>query len=400
MEKKRVLFLISSLNTGGAQSAMANLSIALSALYDIDWLLNSDEKKAYDYYGNIISLGISEPENRNDLSYQGKAFFKRLSMLKKLKKSGKYIATISFLESANIANILTRKHGTKTIISQRNTITNRRLGLKGKLLVKVDKTLYKKADEMVAISEGVRKELLAKMDLNPYKTTTILNGYNIKAIRDGMDEEPSDFEKEEGAFTFITMGRLHDQKGQWHLIRAFSKVYESEKRARLLIIGSGNEEGYLTSLIDGYGLQNAIKIMPYRKNPFSVMGRCDAFVFPSRYEGFGNVLPEALICGLPVIATDYRSGAREILAPDTDVDIEVKDSIDYAEYGMIVPVCSGERYDADSPLEEQEELLAKAMLSIMSDKNLYLTYQEKANERAKQLSFENKAKEWKTIIER
>ena len=397
--KSKILFVISSLNTGGAQSAMANLSIALSDLYDVDWLLNSDEQIAYDYYGNLMPLGIHEPDNRNNLSYQGQAFFKRISMLKKLKKSGEYIATVSFLESANIANVLTRGYGTRTIISQRNTITNRRLGLKGKILVKLDKALYKKADEMVAISEGVRKELLEKMGLNPQATTTILNGYNLPAIRKGMLEETTDFDKEKDSFTFINMGRLHDQKGQWHLIRAFSLVYKKDARARLLIVGSGNEKEYLESLIEGLKLQDAVKIMPYRKNPFAVMGKCDAFVFPSRYEGFGNVLPEALICGLPAIASDYRSGAREILAPSTDVDIEVRDRIEYAEYGVLVPVCSGERYDEKAPLERQEQILAEAMLEIMRDDTLYEKYKEKAKERADQLSFEHKAKEWKEIIE-
>lgn len=398
--KPKLLFLISSLNTGGAQSAMANLSIALSTLYDIDWLVNSDEKIAYDYFGELISLGIREPDNRNNFSYQGKAFFRRISMLKKLKKSGKYAATISFLESANIANILTKKYGTKTIISQRNTISNRRLGLKGKILVRVDKILYKKADEMVAISEGVRKELLGKMQLNPDRTTTILNGYDLEAVRNGMKEKPLDFEKENGTFTFINIGRLHDQKGQWHLIRSFSEVYKKDSRARLLIVGSGNEEAYLKRLIEGYCLENIVRIMPYRKNPFSLMGQCDAFVFPSRYEGFGNVLPEALICGLPSIASDYRSGAREILAPGTDVDIEVKDTIEHAEYGVIVPVCSGTKYDSYTPLEKQEKKLAEAMLLLMKDKDFYEKYREKAIERSSQLSLEKKADEWKKIIER
>ena len=398
--KPKLLFLISSLNTGGAQSAMANLSIALSDLYDIDWLLNSDEQIAYDYYGNLISLGIHEPDNRNNLSYQGQAFFKRISMLKKLKKTGEYIATISFLESANIANVLTKKNGTKTIISQRNTITNRRLGIKGKILVWFDKVLYKKADEMVAISEGVRRELLEKMDLNPEITTTILNGYNVESIKKEMMEVPDDFDKEADTFTFINMGRLHDQKGQWHLIRALSKVYEEDKAARLLIVGSGSEEEYLRSLIDGYSLHDVIKIMPYRKNPYAVMGKCEAFVFPSRYEGFGNVLPEALICGLPSIATDYRSGAREILAPSTDVDCEVENDIDYAEYGILIPVCSGIKYDSNTPLEKQESILAEAMLLLMRDVDLYDKYKKQADERASQLSFKQKAMEWKKIIER
>lgn len=398
--KSKLLFIISSLNTGGAQSAMANLSIALSSLYDIDWLVNSDERIAYDYRGNLISLGIHEPENRNDLSYQIRTLFKRLSSIKKLKKTGEYVATISFLESANIANVLTGNKYSKTIISQRNTISGRRMGFKGKLLVCLDKCLYKRADEMIAISDGVRKELLKKFGLDPEKITTILNGYDIDAIRLGTKETPTNFTKEEGIFTFVNMGRLHDQKGQWHLIRAFSKVYDKNESTRLIIIGSGEEQGYLESLIKGFQLEGKVYILPYRKNPFSVLSRCDAFVFPSLYEGFGNVLCEALICGLPVIASDYRSGAREILAPDTDVDIEVKDKVEYAEHGLIVPVCSGNRYSSFESLEMQELLLSEVMLALMEDGDLYQKYKLKAIERANQLSLEHKCEEWRSIIEK
>lgn len=398
--KNKLLFIISSLNTGGAQSAMANLSIALSSLYDIDWLVNSDERIAYDYKGNLISLGLHEPENRNNLSYQLKALVKRLKKIKSLKNTGEYIAAVSFLESANIANVLTGNRYVKTIISQRNTVSGRRMGLKGKILVCLDKRLYKKADEMIAISNGVRKELLEKFSLNPSTTTTILNGYNLDAIRAGMKESPMDFEKEDGTFTFVNMGRLHDQKGQWHLIRAFSKVYGNNNKARLVIIGSGEEQNYLEGLVSEYGLESVIKILPYRKNPFSVLGKCDAFVFPSLYEGFGNVLCESLICGLPAIASDYRSGAREILAPNTDVDIEVMEHIEYAEYGIIVPVCSGNRYGAIENLENAESLLAKAMTCLMNDSALYEKYKEKALERAMQLSLAHKCEEWRRIIER
>ena len=398
--KNKLLFIISSLNTGGAQSAMANLSIALSSLYDIDWLVNSDERIAYDYKGNLISLGLHEPENRNNLSYQLKALIKRLKKIKGLKNTGEYIAVVSFLESANTANVLTGNKYAKTIISQRNTVSGRRMGLKGKILVCLDRHLYKKADEMIAISNGVRKELLEKFSLNPSTTTTILNGYNLDAIRAGMKESPMDFEKEDGTFTFVNMGRLHDQKGQWHLIRAFFKVYGNNNKARLVIIGSGEEQNYLEDLISEYGLESVIKILPYRRNPFSVLSKCDAFVFPSLYEGFGNVLCESLICGLPAIASDYRSGAREILAPNTDVDVEVMDHIEYAEYGIIVPVCSGNRYSAMENLENAESILADAMICLMDDSVVYEKYKEKALERAMQLSFAHKCEEWRRIIER
>lgn len=398
--KKKLLFVISSLNTGGAQSAMANLSIALSSLYDIDWLLNSDEKIAYEYRGNIKTLGLHEPKNRESITYQGKAFFKRLSKIKRLKKTGKYVATISFLESANIANVLTGNKKSRVIISQRCTVATRKMGLKGKVLIGATKILYKRADEMVAISDGVRSELIEMFGLNPATTTTILNGYDIESIRKKSKENPGDFKKERDTFVFVNMGRLHNQKGQWHLIRAFSKVFKEKPESRLVIIGSGEEEEYLSGLIKGYHLEDVAKVLPYRENPFAVLDKCDAFVFPSLFEGFGNVLCEALACGLPVISSDYRSGAREILAPESDFNKEIKDSEEFAKYGILVPVCSGIKYGVDEELEFQEQILAKVMLKLMGDNTLFEKYKYKAEERSSQLSFENKFVEWKEIIER
>lgn len=99
----------------------------------------------------------------------------------------------------------------------------------------------------------------------------------------------------------------------------------------------------LEEMTKDYGLENDIFLMGVVKNPYAVSRNCDVFVFPSMYEGMPNALVENMVCGLPVIATDFRSGAREILAPGTDYSFQNSENIEMAEYGIIVPVCSGEK---------------------------------------------------------
>ena len=75
---KRILFVISTLNYGGAQRALANMSLKLSEKYEIDFLLNDSNDISYEYSGNIIDLGVKGVENRSSIFYQFKVFVKDL----------------------------------------------------------------------------------------------------------------------------------------------------------------------------------------------------------------------------------------------------------------------------------------------------------------------------------
>ena len=397
--REKLLFIISSLNTGGAQAAMAKLSLALSKDYEIDWILNSDENIIYDYRGNIHSLKMAEPKDRSSYGYILKTFFKRLSVIGKMKKKGGYKACISFLDSANIANVMTGRHGSKIILSQRSSFAGRPEKKRSPLVLFVDKFFYKKADAVVAVSQGVRKELIDLFGLKEDRVFAINNGFDNEKILSMKGEETSDFVRQPGKFYFVNVGRLDYPKGQWHLIRAFSKVAKVSPQAQLIIIGDGAEEEYLKSLISGLGLEERVSIMPFRENPFQIMGRCDAFVFSSLYEGFSNAIVEGLICGLPCISTDHRSGAREILAPHTPFFYQTFDKEEDAEFGILVPVCSGTRHDAAAPLEKEEEILGDAMINMLKNPEIKGNYKYAAKQRGLQFDLYAKGGEWKDIIE-
>ncbi len=84
--KKNILFICSSLNYGGAQKVIANISNTLPNDYEVDFLLNSADDIQFDYRGNIFSLGLYEPKNRDSLLYQMIVFIRRYKMLRRKKR--------------------------------------------------------------------------------------------------------------------------------------------------------------------------------------------------------------------------------------------------------------------------------------------------------------------------
>ena len=80
-------------------------------------------------------------------------------------------------------------------------------------------------------------------------------------------------------------------------------------------MGEGELESYLKRLINKLNLQDNILMLGHSKNVYKYLKSSDLYVFPSIFEGFPNALAEAICMGLPCIATDFKTGAREIIAP-------------------------------------------------------------------------------------
>jgi glycosyltransferase involved in cell wall biosynthesis len=115
----------------------------------------------------------------------------------------------------------------------------------------------------------------------------------------------------------VSIGRLAHQKGFDTLIQAFKNFLINYPRYQLVIIGEGPEYSRLNSLCKEWGLMNHVIFKGAIKNVFDDLKNADFFVLASRYEGFGNVLCEAMACGVPIISTK-TSGALEILQDTID----------------------------------------------------------------------------------
>ena len=104
---------------------------------------------------------------------------------------------------------------------------------------------------------------------------------------------------------------------------------------------------------------------------------------------------ETLKCGTPIVSSDCACGPREILAPDTDI-LHNTDKIEYAEYGVLTPVCTCD-YFADD-ISEQEEMMAEAIIHVLSTSELAMKYQTNSAERIRDFNIDKIAAEWLKLV--
>lgn len=401
MDKKKLLFVTSTLETGGVSNVLSNLTLQLKDKYDITILLNDTEKIAFPYGGEIVSLGMSQQDDRTKLKYQTGVFLKRYRRLKKLKKSGEFYACISMLDSANIANLLTGKKYCKVITTVYTNISASKDEKFNKyIIIPAIKYLYNRSDVIVITSEGVKRDLAKNYRVRAGKMRVIYDGVDIEQIRENMKKpiagNKSGLQNKE---IISSLGRLDNAKAQWHMIRAMKKVVGKYPSVRLLIMGPGILEGKLKELVNECGLRNNIEICGFTENPYQYIASSKMFILSSVVEGYPTVLLEALVCGVPCVCTDFNSGGREILAPDTDVGYKQQEMVELAEYGILTPVCDGIFRSGGEPLTKEEELFADGILTFLEDEELREEYIARIRTYSDRFSIKMCADAWIDVIE-
>lgn len=170
---------------------------------------------------------------------------------------------------------------------------------------------YPRADGIICVSHGVANDV---SDFIPAARSRIHVHYNPISGSESELEAPLHPWLTDAAQTVIlAAGRLTTQKGFDHLIRAFAPLAQ-QPSLRLVILGEGPERAALTRLAQQLGVAGSVALPGFVPNPRAHMRAAAVFVLSSRWEGFGNVLVEAMAAGTPVLSTDCPSGPREILA--------------------------------------------------------------------------------------
>jgi len=187
------------------------------------------------------------------------------------------------------------------------------------------KRFYPKNDGIIAISEGVRTDLLQNCELDSSLIYKIFNASvsqeNTKRAQEPVQHEWLNTTNNEPVI--LSVGRLSPQKDQATLIKALAEV-QNVTPCKLIILGNGPLREELLSLAQRNGVKDKLDLPGFVSNPYAWMVKADCFVLSSIWEGFPNVLAEALSLGIPVISTDCPSGPAEIL--------------DQGKYGYLVPM--------------------------------------------------------------
>ena len=305
---KRLGLFLPSLEGGGAERVMVTLANEFTARgYQVDLVL----KRAT---GPLLS-DVSEDVRVVDLATERltASLPGLVSYLRRERPRAILTALNNPMVLSAIAVALARS-GTRVVVSIHNNVGKERANSSRRDLFSfLFAPCLKRCHKIVAVSEGVKDNLATLTRIPRKRITTIYNPIVTSQLLLLKDEAPTHpWLRDHSVPVILTAGRLTAQKDFATLIEAFALVRRSQN-VRLVILGEGEQRRELEARIAHLGLVDEILLTGYVRNPYVWMKNSSLFVLSSRWEGFGNVLVEAMACGTPVVATDCASGPAEIL---------------------------------------------------------------------------------------
>jgi glycosyltransferase involved in cell wall biosynthesis len=318
---QKIALFLPSLNGGGAERVFVTLANSLAARgIAIDLVLSN----ATGEYLSMLDKRVRV------INLCARSVFFSLPALVKYLRAETPQALLSAVENANTWAIIAgwiARVATPVVITEHQNwsqVLANQPTLKEKLLFQIARYVYPRADLLVAVSDGIRADLLAMLKLEPRKVTRIYN----PAVPDALAplsllpvEHP--WVNNRQAPLLLSIGRLAKQKDFQTLLLAFAQV-KKLANCRLIILGEGSERKNLEASIRQLGLENEVQMPGFVENPYAWLAKSDLFIMSSIHEGLPTVLIEAMACGTPVISTNCISGPAEIL--------------DNGRYGDLVPV--------------------------------------------------------------
>ncbi len=378
--KKNVLLLVNQMHTGGAQRTVSNLSLALDMEYNTYVAIFNDLGKTdFPTGGKLIKvkLPFDKKTSQNGTVARFVRFLALIFKIRSLKKKYKIDVAVSFMEASNLVNLLSARKE-KTILSVRTNLSAEMKDIaRMRVLLPLVNRLYNKAFRIVCPSEGVRLDLIQNFSIHPEKVKVFYNFIDQALVNKQVNEDiNTDFFKQLFKYpVVINIGRFAFVKGQRYTIECFAKLHEIRPDAKLVLLGDGELKEDLINAARNHSLvvcdavqsqqvaavSNAqVFFLGAQKNPFRFLAKSNVLVCTSRYEGFPNVLIEAMACGLPVISTDCPNGPREILLSEQEA--ATSDNLPcFGKYGVLMPPVG-----TTDPADFDSQLWADTISRVMS----------------------------------
>ncbi len=366
MNRKRLLFIATSLGGGGAERVAALLLQYLNREKFEPILAVFQER--FDYY---------IPEDVPVICFHKKSAYDLPWLIWKLARVYEKEmpdAVISF--GINLTPIIAKKFARSKLRLILSVQTQTSIKVRQDFLSHLKSSwaiprLYPEADTIICCSRGVADDLVTRFKVPPQKINIVYNPVDIEYVSSLAQEEvdhPYFTSKEMPVI--IAMGRLVAQKGYPYLLTAFAQVV-AKFPCRLIILGEGKEQDSLAKLVRQLGIERQVDFLGFQKNPFKYLAHSDIFVLSSLWEGFALAILEAMACGIPVISTRCPSGPDEIITDGVN--------------GLLVPVAD-------------EKALADAMLRLLKDKELSAKLVQAGRKRVEDFTAAKFVKEYEALF--
>lgn len=358
----RTAFFLPSLRGGGAERSILHL---VNGLAERGLLIDLVVVEAVGPYLDLLSSAV----RLIDL-HAGRTLRAIPGLMRYLRKT-QPTCLLSVMDHVNIIALIARRLSRipcRIIISTHTVMSvaaSHSLNKRERLIPYLSRLVYPWADSIVAVSKVVADDLVHCLGLPRERIHVI---YNPVAISELMSQSKIPIDHpwltSGKAPVILGVGRLTPVKDFPTLIRAFNEV-RSERDARLVILGEGEQREDLEALIQLLDMEEDVNLPGFVENPFSYMAQAAVMVLSSRTEALPSVLIQAMACGTPVVSTDCPGGVREILED--------------GKYGELAPVGDAHRLaqailsTLDNPAKPEWLQRKAAEFSLENSLNRYLS---------------------------
>lgn len=304
LPKPEIALFLPALNDGGAERVFVNLAGALARKnHAVDLLV---VKKEGPYLAQVSpQVRVIELGGRGML----RSFWPLVGYLR---QHGPRVL-FSALPGPNLVALAAKiLSPTRVIITQHMHISGD-MAIARKLRTKIRalcmRFFYRFADGFMCVSEGLADDFARHTGVRRNRITVIHNPvYDPDILQRAKEDPHHPWFEERAAPVLLSVGRLAPPKDYETILNAIMDL-----PVRLIVLGEGPLRSHLEGMIKKLGLQDRVDLPGFAENPYAYMARADLLVHSTHFEGFGNVLVEALAVGTPVVATDCPSGPAEIL---------------------------------------------------------------------------------------
>lgn len=361
-EAKRILFCIDSLTGGGAERIMQNTVNELAKDPALKISVQLLSGKTFPELNPAID---KRTFMKNGRIYRRLIKYLPARILHWLVVKGTYDVEVAFLEGASTKIISgCRKKGTRKIAWVHTDLERYPWSLRSYRNIGEERKAYARFDKVFAVSTEVKEVVKRRFDTEAVFIQNVIENQSI------VEMSKTEEVYKDSKIHLVSVGSLKPIKGYDRLLRVHKTLKERGIDCAHYILGSGPEHDRLQKMIDDAGLSEQLILVGYTDNPYPWIKGADLVISASYAEGYSSVVSEAIILGTPVVTTDC-AGMRDILGE--------------SEFGLIV--------------ENTDDALENGVVKLLTDRDLLVSYREKARERQNIYRVEYAVEQLKSAME-